>query len=270
VSFFPEGGDPVIRQFSLEPLARRTLDLGAELGPGVSVSTFIEADEPIAAMRQMTWGDPVYGSTLDSAAPNATSDWHFAEGATAGRGADVVSRTFTFAEGATGFFHTYLLLANTWQQAIDVTAQYQLPSGATVTKVYALNGESRRTIDVAAEDPRLTSTAFGVSLSATDSIVAERAMWRGTPWSEGTVALGARGPLGTQWAIAEGAEGGPSHESTFVLAANASATDRGVRALSVGRVVRRRRRFGTGDDDPVAGVSRVSREERSRTDVFCR
>jgi hypothetical protein len=83
VSFFPEGGDPVIRQFSLEPLARRTLDLGAELGPGVSVSTFIEADEPIAAMRQMTWGDPVYGSTLDSAAPNATSDWHFAEGATA-------------------------------------------------------------------------------------------------------------------------------------------------------------------------------------------
>ena len=31
-----------------------------------AVSTMIESDQPVAATRQMTWGDPVYGSTLES------------------------------------------------------------------------------------------------------------------------------------------------------------------------------------------------------------
>jgi hypothetical protein len=53
-------------------------------------------------------------------------------------------------------------------------------------------------------------------------------MWWGSPWIEGSVALGST-ETGTEWAIGEGAEGGPSKESTFVLVANASATAGSIR-----------------------------------------
>ena len=59
-----------------------------------------------------------------------------------------------------------------------------------------------------------------MTITSTRPIVAERAMWwGGLPWTEGSVSIGSTA-TGTVWAIGEGAEGGPSAESTFVQVSN--------------------------------------------------
>lgn len=312
VSLLPESGDRVELQFALEPLERRSIDVNAvtraRLVPDQGFSVMVESTQPIAATRQMTWGRPVYGSTLESGIQRTSPTWYFAEGATnimslfylvenpnglpanvtlthlleggatpvthvavvppftrrtffinavpglasaalstvvasdlpivaeramylntsnrlweggtAGGGATALSTSWSFAEGATGFFNAYLLLGNPNDDPATVTVQYLLPSGTTLTKSYAVAGRSRRTIDVNNDDPQLVSTAVGMTIASTRPIVAERAMWwGGVPWSEGSVSIGSAS-TGTAWAIGEGAEGGPAGESTFVLVAN--------------------------------------------------
>jgi hypothetical protein len=82
VRLFPQAEPPVgPLQFVLAPLGRQTFDLNAMLG-GHSLSTLIESDQPVAATRQMTWGDPVYGSTVESGISRTSRTWYFAEGAT--------------------------------------------------------------------------------------------------------------------------------------------------------------------------------------------
>jgi hypothetical protein len=309
VTLLTETGLPLVLTFNLDPLTRRSLDLNGILGPGQSVSTLVESDQPVGAMRQMTWGSPVYGSTLESGIPEKATTWYFAEGATnvfslfylienpsateaivtlthllegggapvvqtvtvpaasrrtfninevpglattsmstvitstvpvvaeramylnspqslgagtAGRGATALSTTWSLAEGATGFFHTYLLLGNPNAGEATVTVRYQLPDGTAFDKEYAVPGQSRRTVDVNFEDARLASTAVGMSITSTLPIVSERAMWWGDPFVEGSVAIGSTA-TGTAWAIGEGGEGGTLAEGTFVLVANGSA-----------------------------------------------
>jgi hypothetical protein len=299
----------LVLKFILDPLTRRSLDLNGILGPGQGVSTLVESDQPVGAMRQMTWGTPVYGSTLESGIPEKAATWYFAEGATnvfslfylienpsdtpanvtlthlleggaapvvqtvsvpaasrrtffindvpglataamstvitsnvpvvaeramylnnplplvagtAGRGATALSTSWSLAEGATGFFHTYLLLGNPNTGEATVTVRYQLPDGTAFDKSYPVPGQSRRTVDVNFEDARLASTAVGMSITSTLPIVSERAMWWGEPFVEGSVAIGST-TTGTAWAIGEGGEGGTLAEGTFVLVANGSA-----------------------------------------------
>jgi hypothetical protein len=316
VRLFPEGGALTVLTFPLDPLARRTIDVNAVLGPVGGVSAVVESDRPVAATRQMTWGSPIYASTLESGIPETATSWYFAEGATnvfslfylienpgtmqanvtlthlleggaapvvqnevvppqsrrtffinavpglegaslstvitsdvaivaeramylnttgrqweggtTGRGATSPSTTWSFAEGATGFFHTYLLLGNANTTGATVTVRYQLADGTVITKEYAVASQSRRTVDVNGEDPQLASAAVGMSITSTLPIVAERAIWWGTPFYEGSVALGST-ITGPTWAIGEAVEGGPSGSSTFVLVANGSSTTGTVR-----------------------------------------
>jgi hypothetical protein len=321
VTLLPEAGNRIELPLALEPLERRSIDVNAvtraRLVPDQGFSIQVESTQPIAATRQMAWGRPVYGSTLESGIPSTSLTWYFAEGATnimslfylvenpngvpanvilthlleggaapvtqlavvppftrrtffinavpglasaalstiiasdlhivaeramylnttnrlweggtAGRGATALSTSWSFAEGATGFFNLYVLLGNPNDDPATVTVQYQLPSGTTLTKSYSVAGLSRRTIDVNNEDPQLASTAVGMTIVSTRPIVAERAMWwGGAPWSEGSVSIGSTS-IGTVWAIGEGAEGGPAAESTFVLVANGTARQGTVR-----------------------------------------
>jgi hypothetical protein len=310
---FPQGEPPVgPLQFELAPLARRTVDLNAVLG-GHSVSTLIQSDQPVAATRQMTWRDPVYGSTLESGISRTSRTWYFAEGATnvfslfyllenpgetpanmmlthlvegssaptlqpvvlppftrltilvndvpglsraalstivtsdvpivaeramylnstdrvweagaASGGAIAPATSWSFAEGATGFFHTYLLLGNPAASEATVTVSYQFPNATMLTKTYVVPPQSRRTVDVNLDDPQLTATAVAMSVTSTVPIVAERSMWwEGYPWTEGSTVIGATA-TGALWGIGEGAEGGSLQASTFVLVANASAAE---------------------------------------------
>jgi hypothetical protein len=311
VKLFPESGPPIVEQFDLQPLTRRSVDVNALLGSGQGVSALVKSTQPVAAMRQITWGTPVYGSTLEGGISWPSTTWYFAEGATnvfslfyliqnptsseasvtlrhlveggaapidqvvtvpaasrrtffinevpgleaaalstvitsnvqivaeramylntpqplgsgaASRGARELGTSWSLAEGATGFFHTYLLLGNPNADTAAVTVRYQLPDGTAFDKTYDVPGLSRRTVDVNFEDARLASTAVGMSITSTLPIVSERAMWWGEPFVEGSVAIGSSA-TGTVWAIGEGAEGGALDESTFVLVSNGTLAD---------------------------------------------
>lgn len=332
VTWLPEhsfSGGAVSRAFTLEPLQRRSFDLGVDLSAAMSggVSTTIESDQPIGAMRDMRWGDPIYGSTLERAAPAAARTWYFAEGATgafneylllanptddlvdvqieylrptgapilqqvrvprfsrltvpvndvpglaatevaaivtspvpivaeratyvsfsdrlfdagtAGLGATTLSSSWHFAEGATGFFSTFLLLANPGDLDARVTMTYALADGTTITTSHDVAAHSRKTVDASGEDPALAAAAFSTAVSSTQPIATERAMWWGRPWYEGDVSQGST-ETGTVWAVGEGAEGGAADESTFLLVSNAAADPGRVRVTVV---------FDSGDTVP--------------------
>jgi hypothetical protein len=174
---------------------------------------------------------PVLNSVAERAMYLNTSARQW-EGGSASAGATAPSTTWSLAEGATGFFQTYLLLGNPNTDEAEATVRYQLPDGTTIEKTYAVAGQSRRTVDVAGEDPQLASATIGMTIASTRPIVAERAMWWGLPFHEGSVALGTTA-TGTVWGIGEGVEGGPADEATFVLVANGSSTAGAVRVTGV-------------------------------------
>jgi P pilus assembly chaperone PapD len=214
-----EGGTPpIVQPLVVPPFTRYTVDVNAvpELA-SAALSTVIMSDVPLVAERAMYLNAP---------------DRLWEAGAASG-GAIAPATSWSFAEGATGFFHTYLLLGNPDAAEATATVSYHLPDATTVTKTHVVPPESRRTIDVNAEDPLLTSTALAISVDSTVPIVAERAMWWNEyPWKEGSSVIGST-VTGNLWAIGEGVEGGPLQASTFVLVANASATEGTVRLTVV-------------------------------------
>ena len=101
------------------------------------------------------------------------------------------------------------------------TVTYQLDSGQAVTRDYALAPNQRLTVWVDQEgrtfDARLKAASFGMTVRATQPIVAERSMYWGTPsaadpttptfpWREGHATAGSP-VLASRWAFAEGREG---------------------------------------------------------------
>lgn len=203
-----EGGGPPVVQHEVVPArARRTFFINDVPGLAfAALSTVVTADVPVVAERAM------YLNTSGRL-------W---EGGAASRGATSLNTNWSFAEGATGFFRTYLLLGNPASTDATATVTYQLADGSVITKTYPLPAQSRRTVDAAGEDPRLVSASFGMTVAATAPIVAERAMWWGAPFDDGSVSLGAPAAR-TAWGIGEGVDGGPTGASTFVLVANATA-----------------------------------------------
>lgn len=166
------------------------------------------------------------------------------------------STTWLFAEGFTGgnattAFETFLLLANTSNVATTAAVDYLLDTGQVVTRTYPVGPRQRFTVWVDQEgrtgDSRLTAAAFGIRVTSTQPIVAERAMYWGTPssedamtptfpWVEGHASAGiiAGEP---RWAFAEGQQGtfgsAATRFDTFFLLANPQSVPVSVRATFV-------------------------------------
>ncbi len=141
-------------------------------------------------------------------------------------GVTSASTTWLFAEGFTGgnaqtAFETFLLLVNPGATATTATVDFLLDNGQVVSRTYPLAPRQRFNVWVDDEgrtfDNRLTAAAFGIRITAADPIVAERAMYWGTPsaadvstptfpWVEGHATAGiiAGEP---KWAFAEGQQG---------------------------------------------------------------
>ena len=177
---------------------------------------------------------------------SASTIWHFAEGFTGG--------------SASTAFETFLLLANTGAVESHVTVDYLLDTGEVVSRVYTVPARQRFTVWVDNEgrtfDTRLASAAFGIRITASTPIVAERAMYWGTPsatdpttpripWLEGHATAGVTA-LESQWAFAEGQQGtygggnpqvynppGFTTYDTFFLLANPQSVPVTVRATFV-------------------------------------
>ncbi len=248
VQYLKNTGEVVEFTESVAARSRRTfwpqIDSPAALG-AAEFSTVVEsldAGKPIVAERAMYFDPSPSGSGFQRSGhdalgvPQASTTWYFAEGFTGGN--------------AQIAFETFLLLANTNDVAVTATVTYQLDSGAAVSRDYVLPPNQRFTVWVDQEgrtfDPRLEASAFGMTVSATAPVVAERAMYWGTPsvqdpatpalpWREGHATAGSTA-LASRWAFAEGRQGidaAARPYDTFFLLSNPSASPVTVRATFV-------------------------------------
>ena len=239
VQYLKSTGDVITFTAVLPPSSRTTYwpqnDYPAQLG-SAEFSTVVESLEggkPIVAERAMYFDPAPGGSGFARSGhdalgvPEASDAWYFAEGFTGGN--------------AQTAFETFLLLANTNSNSTTATVTYQLDSGQAVTRDYVLAPNQRLTVWVDQEgrtfDARLKAASFGMTVKATRPMVAERAMYWGTPsgadpttptfpWREGHATAGSP-VLAATWAFAEGREGEDAAGrpySTFFLLSNPSAT----------------------------------------------
>lgn len=211
VEFLVQGGAPLTRVVSLAPMSRVNV-FGGEI-PELANRAFgatVTFTVPGVAERAMYFGQPLFN------------------GGSVAAGVQAPSTVWYHAEGATGpYFDTFLLLANPGMADATATVTYLLPVGAPVVRTYQVGAKQRVTINVENEDPVLANTAVGMTVTATQPVLSERAMyWPGSSaqWFESHASFGVT-TLGQRWAFGEGRVGGPSKYATFLLLANPGMVD---------------------------------------------
>jgi hypothetical protein len=205
MTFLKGDGTTIVQTRTLPPLSRTTVLVdGIEGLESTDVSTTVTSTSglPLVVERTMRWDETGYGSHTEKAAHGAERTWYF-------------------AEGSQGFFHTFLLLANPGTTANEATVDFLIENGNTVTKTYPLAPTSRFTVD-AATIPELLDRSFGMTVTFANPGAAERAMYFGEVplFSAGHESAGVPG-ASTDWFFAEGATG--SFFTTFLLFANQNA-----------------------------------------------
>lgn len=223
----PAPAPPVVKTYTVNPGSRFTIFVNGEdprlAATDVSAVLTSTNSQPIVVERAMYLdaGGQFFGAGHDGAGVTAPATvWYLAEGATG------------------SFFDMFVLIANPGSAPASITAAYLLPSGAPVLKSYTVPGNSRYTIWVNAEDPRLADTAVSTEIRSTNGVpvIVERAMWWPGPtpatWFEAHNSAGAT-RTSTLWALAEGEEGGPREVSTYILIANLSSVPGSARVTIV-------------------------------------
>lgn len=200
--YLQDGGTIVRRNLTIPARTRATEDPALSVGPLGAFATTIESDEPIVADRTMIWDRTGYGATAETARPALSTQWYFAEGATSPE------------------FSLFYLIENPHDRTVDVTIRYLLRGAPSFELPYQLLPNSRTTIPVGDQDPRLRNADISAVISSQLPVIAERAMYRtgpGRPAMEaGHASAGVTAPK-TRWFLAEGATG---FFSLFVLVAN--------------------------------------------------
>jgi hypothetical protein len=130
-------------------------------------------------------------------------------------------RRWLFAEGAQGFFDTFILLVNNSGTATTAQVTFLVEGGEPVVRPVPIAAGARVTVH-AGLIPELVNRSFATIVESSTPIAAERAMYFGaTPaWAGGHESAGIADPA-TRWFHAEGATG-PVFD-TFILLANPNA-----------------------------------------------
>jgi len=218
----PAPGAPIVKQYQLDPLSRKTLWVNVEHAQ--LASTDVSA-------RLVVGGG--YGIVAERAMYLDAGGVPFEAGHD-GAGAPVLSTAWFFAEGKTGpWFDEYLLLANPGPARIDADVRYMTARGDVIDQVVAVPAMSRVTIDVERQHPLLADAevAASVRVRGAGALVAERALWWGgdfPAWIDAHDSLGVTAPA-TSWVCATGESRGAHAADTFVLVANLAAQPRDVR-----------------------------------------
>lgn len=240
-TYLTAAGDEYVSEQVAPPNGRVTFWPRQEHAPlrAAEFSTFVESrtnGNDVVAERAMYFDNLRAGhDALGVTRPSTT--WYFAEGFTGGNAGTA--------------FETFVLLANTGTSDATVNVDYLLDSGEVVSRAHVVAARSRSTVWVDEEgrtaDARLAGAAFGIRISANLPIVAERAMYWGTPsaldattpalpWTEGHATAGVDAPA-SRWAFAEGQQGEFGAEATrydtFFLLANVNPAPVAVRATFV-------------------------------------
>ena len=216
VRYLVEGATPVSRTRTLPPQSRTTIFVNED-DPALaraSLGAIVTSDVPIFVERAMylDGGGTLGGGAASAASPQLSTQWYFGEGATG------------------PFFQAFLAMLNPGTTAATATVTYHLADGSTVSKPYTVPAEGRRTVwfnGEAESDPALAALANGpvwFTVSSTQPILGERAMWWSTwPWYEGHAAPGST-TTGVSWAVPEGRTGGPALDQTYLLIGNTTST----------------------------------------------
>jgi hypothetical protein len=226
VTFLLPSGPPLVRTYAVPP--RQRINIYVDQIPGLEstdVSAILESTNqvPIIVERAMY----------------VSSDRRPFEGGHNSAAVEAPATRWFLAEGATGaFFDTFVLLANPTASDAVVQLKYLLTGGGgTIEKTYLVPANSRRTVWVDVEDPRLANTSLSTVVTSTNGvpIIAERAMW--WPGVEAVAANPGLFPIvwgeahnspgstitATRWAVADGETGpAPVDTQTFLLVANTS------------------------------------------------
>ena len=210
----PGGAPPVTKAYTVPANSR--FNIWVDVIPGLEradLSAVITSDRPVIVERAMYLtrdGVPFVGGHESAGITAPDTEWFLAEGATG------------------PYFDTYVLIANPDTVQAEVSALFLLPDGSTVEKFYTVDPQSRFSIWVDQEDPRLANTSVATIVRSLNGvpIITERAMWwpgNWTTWSEAHNSPGAT-ETGTKWAVAEGEVGGTNNAETYLLIANTGAT----------------------------------------------
>jgi subtilisin-like proprotein convertase family protein len=199
IDFLPEGGTPIpfagsIAANSLFPLAVDSIV------PAASVSAVVHSTQgiPLAAERTMIWDTSGYGGHGGTAVAPSTR--------------------WLFAEGAQGFFNTFVLMANDNASPVDVTVKFLIEGGGVMSVPITIPAKTRHTL-FAGDVQAIVNTSFGIDITASAPIIAERAMYLpGARLFEGGHESAGVNETSKQWFLAEGATG--SFFDCFVLISN--------------------------------------------------
>jgi autotransporter-associated beta strand protein len=212
-TFFRESQAPVVKTITVGATTRLTLDCGTV--PEIVNSSFgigVHATQPVMAERSIYFdgrGNGQLGGTESSGVTSTSTHWFLAEGATG------------------GFFDTFILVSNPNNTPANVTFQYLLPGGDTVTVRKTVGANARLTTNVGGEDDaRLQNTAVSTVVTSDVPVIAERSMyWPGPPKPliEGHNSFGVV-DAGLKWGLAEGRTGTPFSYHTYILLANPQTT----------------------------------------------
>lgn len=205
VDFLTEGGSAV--PYTTSVPANAPLQINADtLIPAASVSTVVRSLDaiPLVVERTQSWDARGYGGHGGTAVTPSTR--------------------WLFAEGAQGYFDTFVLLTNDNDAPVDVTVRFLLEDATAVTETVTVAGHARHTIHTDTI-PALRDRSFGIDISAPRPIGAERAMYfpRNGPrlWEGGHESAGVTAASRT-WFLAEGATG--SFFECFILLMNPNDT----------------------------------------------
>jgi Ca2+-binding RTX toxin-like protein len=207
ITYLKGDGTTVAQNLTLAATSRATIEVDGISGlenAEVSATVTSTSALPLIVERTMRWDDSNYGAHTEKATDGPALNWFF-------------------AEGAQGFFQTYVLLANPGAAANEATVRFLRENESPVVRTFTLDPTSRKTI-FAGDIAEIVDKSFGIQVTFQNPGVAERAMYFGLSpiFNAGHESAGVNAPA-TEWFLAEGATG--SFFTTFVLLANPGATD---------------------------------------------
>jgi hypothetical protein len=231
LTFLQEGGGTVVEHRTVAAQSRMTVYVDQIAGlENASPSVQVTSDSalPLVIERTMFWDASYYGGHTANAVTQPELTW-------------------VFAEGFQGFFDTYILIANANADPTTATITFLRENDTPVVKTVPVAAFSRRTV-YAGDYSELVGHAFGIVVSATLPVIAERAMYFGSLpgklWSGGHANTGIPA-ASTSWFHAEGATGG--FFNTFILLSNPQDTAAHVELrflLDNGDVITRQKTIG--------------------------
>jgi len=181
ITFLPKGGPTVEHSLTVRATSRATVRVN-DILPQAEVSAVVESTNgvPIVVERSMYWPASTRGSGHNSG------------------GVTAPATRWVLAEGSTGFFQTFVLIANpdpvraakarvTFLKPGGGTVQYDPSPSTPAVEELTLGPNSRYNIWVNAEVPELASSAFSTVVESTNGveIIAERAMYWPVPPARG-------------------------------------------------------------------------------------